>query len=341
MMLLSACTPEAPIPAIDPPAVITPSPNAEGPARETGLAAPARVFGGDCAAILPGDILGSGSAQQDSGDLLGPTENAIPQRGGVACGWQSPRDTLQLVTIPEAAVSSAPDSITCGPNTADADWLSLCRFDRTTNTIRVAGYFGTLLAHGAAEAALEAVLAVFDTATAKAAPVSAPISAEGSWSNPVDCVGLAAAVDVAAFYNNTPRLERFDAGNGSVRIDIEDDIFDGPYGLNCTWGTNVTLTEKHYASGMSRGFGADVLGGARWAESSVASLTYATEISVPGVDKAYLVRGANDTTTVLHLFTGVNYLAVYRDGGPGVDIGPSDFRLIADLIAELDASATK
>ena len=95
-----------------------------------------------------------------------------------------------------------------------------------------------------------------------------------------------------------------------------------------------------YASGMSRGFGADVLGGARWAESSVASRTDATEVTVPGVDKAFLVRGPRDTVTVLHLFSGVNYLAVSRDGGPGVDIGPSDYPLIAQLLDELDSTAT-
>lgn len=340
MFVLVGCAPDEPSPVADPPASPTATAPAAPQARESGLVAPKQVFGGDCSVVLPGGILGAGSALQSFAEPFGPSGHAIPQRGGIACGWQSLSDTLHLIAVPEAAVSSVADSASCAPNTADAEWVTLCHFERATNGTRASGYLGSMLAQPEAQTVLEAALAEFDEAAAAATPVPAPIPAEGSWSNPVDCVGLAAAVDVAAFYNNTPGLERFDAGTGAVPIGVEDDIFDGPYALHCTWGTNVTLTTGQYASGMSRGFGADVLGGARWAESSVASRTDATEVTVPGVDKAFLVRGPRDTVTVLHLFSGVNYLAVSRDGGPGVDIGPSDYPLIAQLLDELDSTAT-
>jgi len=286
-------------PVTQEPSAPTPDPTPV-PVAETGETIPAQVFGGDCAAVFSedevGDIVGADVA------LYSESVWELSQAGGFSCIWRT-EDYSTLVNLdflPRASITATSETASCETGDGEvesSDWR--CELEHEQSGIRVSGFLAIpgSEAEFTATAALAALSDQFDRRAAPDQAVPAPIPAADSWSNPVDCEALGAAVDLRPVFNNTPGFGWYAGGGDVFPSPARMELWGDSYALTCTWGTAKELSDKQLASGMRTGFSVQVYGGSAWAQQEVENETGATEVTMDGFDRVIRVKsGSGDTS---------------------------------------------
>lgn len=180
-------------------------------ARETGLIAPAQVFGGDCAALFTeaevSSVMGVDMFAETMSTSAYSDQAAIEQMGGIQCIWRhdlsqsSGGDYLVawLVLFPQGAVEFQTPDIPCGRPDWQGDDESNCYVDEVRNGIRISGLMsGSGSLEASVEPARAALLEIFDERATPAAAAPVPLPAVGAWAMPMDCQAIVAAADLSA-----------------------------------------------------------------------------------------------------------------------------------------------
>jgi len=289
---------------------------------ETGETRPAAVFGGSCDAVLPPSELAGALGSKHSARELVPegfaADYAVAQIGGLRCAWEGDAYILATLWPEAAAVESTPRG--CGTQLADMDGDIHCDFDVTVNGTRIAGLAAfTGLTKNQSTATLADVLAVFTASANAAEPVPLPIPAPESWSNPVSCSFLEPLVSDPTILNGAANPVVGGApGRGAYYSPIELElrgILSDPMQTECTIYAKKPLTDKQRAKGLFDYLGIEVVGGAAWAQNDVEALSYATETTIEGADRAFVVKesATSGYGTWFAVFDGPNYLSVRVD----------------------------
>lgn len=294
-------------------------------ARETGLVAPAQVFGGDCDTLFTAEelseILGMPISGGNGEYISRGGYTYVEQHGGLRCGWGHPdyEGTVLLLVIPEDAVDYSPLT-DCG---IGIEGSTGCALEAVRNGIRLSG--GVFRADNdqtALASAQAALLDLFEQRADAAAAVPLPLQPVGAWAWPVDCASVIGAGDFSAVPGLGATVE-VGAGGGST-------------------GAYFTPAEIELAGNFPIPYcdvrNGDVfvyfiaLGGSRWAESAVAALPGATTIAVEGIDSVVLSPYYDDMTRV-DAFDGPNWVSfsVRHSSNAGA--------LAQALVAALDTTA--
>ena len=324
---LSGCQSPAAAPNVEPPSAPEPTPTATQ-ARETGLVAPARPFGGDCAAVMSvdeaSDVLGQQAVVYTPGETYAP-EVTAELHAGFGCRWVpadgSYASTVWVVFLPADAVSYEPPT-GCLP--ADEMYSApRCAVEAVVNGIRVSGVIWVSSdSMQPATSATASFLAIFKERAEGATPVPVPLPAVGAWANPVECQDVVAAAD----FSGVPGL-----GASAVGIPF-------PFGGDVTilLPAEVALEDgdPNFPYCWIDGEAADVtfvaMGGGRWLESTVAAT--GTPFAIEGYESAYVTPGQENLTKV-DIFHGPNWLHFQI-------VHTSNAKALADaLFAGLNATA--
>ncbi len=267
-------------------------------ARETGLVAPARPFGGDCGALMSeseADALLGGDAElstsaPDPG--YGPRVT-VELHGGMRCAWSSeaPSIGIFVVLLPADAANYAPPSACTGD---DGDFRPSCAVEDVVNGTRVSGSVAADSVE-IAEGVTTAFLALFEDRANATPPAPVPVPALGAWVLPVNCAAVVAAGD----FSTVPGLGATSTGDGVLGNDFERLFSDGERALEGPTGVPIC---EIYGSDATVDFVAS--GGGRWLESTVA--TVATSFAIEGYESAY-VSGDGEIKQV-DVFDGPNWL---------------------------------
>lgn len=272
-------------------------------ARETGLVAPARPFGGDCGVLMTDaeatSILGTPAVLRSGNAETFAPEVAVELHGGLRCHWV-PEDgsfssSVSVVLLPAGAVSyEAPSG--CRP--ADEEVMGpRCVVEAIVNGTRVSG--GVYIDSEPIEnvsAATAAFLALFDERASAANPAPTPIPAIGAWAHPVDCAAVVATGDVSAVpgLGSAAVGTRFPFGGHDYAAPAADALERGSAEFPYCWidGEAADLTFV-------------AMGGGRWLESTVAAA--GTPFAIEGYESAYVSPGQEGLTKV-DIFHGPNWL---------------------------------
>ena len=286
------------------------------------MAAPAQIFGGDCARLFTDDVvgtaLGTGMTLQTEFDDS-PNMNAVPTLSGLECTWAEPAALtegipvagLSAVVLSTTAAVTSPDSVTCysGVVTMSSDAQSTCRFAITAGDVWLSGtVFGSA---GATEDDLRTSVATlsadFTALPASEAPV--PALPAGAWRPPV-CTDLSENAGVSSALAS-PDLSAGDVDTSGG------EWADGAYAANsgagvfaCSWYQTGQTPD-----GQVDGFSIQALPGGAWAEAQARALPGATVVTIPGVELAVHVPPPAEGYETLDVFDGPNWLQVTRATG--------------------------
>jgi hypothetical protein len=328
-VLLAGCAAQSPTPAASSSASSSPSATPVQ-LQETGRVRPAQVFDGDCSAVLSDtSTVIPGLAPAMTLELDAPLgEILVDQVGGLRCRWSSTDSvsSLHVVVVPNA-VAPGKDATQCLDSTqADIDAGSVrCEFDVIAAGLRFSGFF---FAPGTIDSGIAMAATIGDHlgGNARTAPAPiVPLPADGAWSNPLDCEALDASVDLASLLGWESAV-LFEGGTDVRLAPVYYDLWaPKSAGLDCTW-----------SSPGGEYFSFAGLGGARWAESTVAARSGAVPVSIAGIDAAYQSSESYPSVTyvTLELFDGVNWARVSPQGGES--FMSAAYSALPDLLAALD-----
>jgi hypothetical protein len=277
---------------------LSPTPTATQ-ARETGLVAAARPFGGDCANLL---------TEAEASSLLGesailypvegpPLDTTVALHGGVSCFWiAADRDGtvgLDVVLLPEQPVSYDVEH-GCEPS-GEMYGSARCAVEAVTNGTRISGsLWDSSDSVDTNEVTRDAFLELFTERANAATPAPVPVPAIRAWALPVDCASVVAAGD----FSGVSGLGASSTGGQTGGTDVlppaaEMDLWGG-------FGTPYCEVNGEAANVL---FVAS--GGGRWLESSVAAA--GTPFVIEGYESAYASPGWDGLTNV-DVFDGPNRL---------------------------------
>jgi len=333
--LLAGCAadPVAPATSAAPVADETPTPTPTQ-APETGETVPLRVFDAHCdevfdAADLTG-IMGNAVTLRDSPG----TAYELSQAGGINCIWRND-DYSALANfdlLPAASLSPTDESAECQESEEENPGFWRCDVEHATNGIRISGFFLFPGAEStsAANAAVADVVSLFDESATPAQAAPVPIPAADAWTNPVDCEGLADAIDIAAIFNDTPGLDYYVGGTDAPPSPARVELWGDTFGLSCGWGTPEELTKNQLASGMTQSFSVFVLGGGAWAQDEEAEREGAVDIELGDFDRVIRSRVGTGETGYeggyrYSIIDGPNFLQVFT---PSTKLGNYETAII-------------
>lgn len=295
--------------------------------RESGRTQPAQVFGGDCAAVIPTQQLNAATGLQLSRieAVRGlprsfPDAFVLQQVGGLDCGWGTGGFGAVYVTIVPADAVPTRVAEPCGSGASPQFGTDfVCELEQVTNGMRMSGIFtvngGTL---ATAQSRADAVVALFVASAAAVAPVPLPLPAEGAWSNPAACAALKPALVDRDLLGGAPKPMIGTAGGDDAYItpvnralsgrDVESAM------VQCAVYSDTPLSAAQTAAGMIQTLEFAILGGGAWAQDIVAERPDAAPLTIPGVDRAFLVTD-DEHGEWIAVFDGPNYLSVRTPQG--------------------------
>lgn len=299
--VLFGCAPATSATTTPPSSTPSPTPIATQ-ARETGLVAPARPFGGDCAAVMSTSeasaVLGEAAVADTQVEFFAP-EVAAELHGGLYCRWVSADPSssmIAFVVLPADAVSYDPAS-RCEVEGYD-DRGPNCVIEAVVNGTRVSGRLTkfNVQALEPLDAALATFMALFDEKANASTPAPVPIPALGAWAHPVDCQAVVATGDVSAVSGLGAAAVgmRFPFGGHRYAFLAEDALENGDATFPYCWIDGEAADVTFVA-----------LGGGRWLESTVAAT--GTPFVIDGYESAYATPGQEGLTKV-DIFHGPNWL---------------------------------
>ncbi len=314
---------ESPTPGVVPTLSPTPTPTPTQE-RETGLVAPAQVFGGDCEALFTvaelSDILGMTLTGPRKMSIADDHTPYVEEHGGVFCSWTSTtfQGGVVLVGLPEGAVDYAPP---VGCDIQAEGMGSGCTLESVKNGIRISGAVSRADNDRAAvEAAQSALLELFAERAERAIVAPVPLPAVGAWAWPSNCDAIVAAADFSAVPGLGGSVQSYSGGTDAYYPPAE-------IALLGSYGPPICVVRS---GDVSIDFTA--LGGARWAETEVATMPGATTLAVDGIDSVML-SPTNYGKTRVDAFDGPNWVtfSVLHASNAGT--------LAQALIAALDTTA--
>ena len=302
-VVLSGCqglAADSPLPS-DPPSLALPAP-APTQARETGLVAPAQVFGGDCEALFTSaeisEILGMPVTGSHESIVSRGGFPYVEQHGGLTCGWghSDYQGSVLVLLIPEKAVDYSA-STGCD---VFIDGASGCALEAAHNGIRISGaVFRADNDQAALASAQSSLLDLFAQRADEASAAPLPLPAVGAWAWPVDCPAVGVAGDFSAVPGLGAAAESLRAGGGTdAYFTPADKALAGDYPVPYC----VLRTGDVYVYFIAQG-------GTRWAEAEVTALPGATTIAVDGIDVVVLSSGWEMTR--VDAFDGPNWVTFY------------------------------
>jgi len=333
ILLLAGCA-QAPAPTDDgatptAPVVESPTPTPEPTQeQETGLVRPAQVFEGDCDSVFSIDelkaILGSSIAPSGDPEVTGEfvPPLLVEQVSGVNCSWATKNYTNGLVVtvLPAAAVTSR-EAKQCAKGDLEFNPNISCQMESEINDIRLSGiaWFGKGNAAINGEKTAKLV-EIFESKAAAATAVPLPIPADGAWQNPAECSLIEPLLGNPGMLNGTDDLQVYQGGGSDAYFTPAESelngFIDDQDQVQCAITTadpNRVLTKDELAAGMIRSAGFGAVGGAAWAQELIAEIPGTQEITIPGVERALLIKSENGTR--LAVFDGPNYLQVTFEPG--------------------------
>lgn len=321
----------------------TPSATASADPAQAESSIPEQVFGGDCAAVLSADdatsVLTVPSVPQTTPISLLPFAQSARDIGGLNCGWDSSDEaasaSLRLTVLPADAAGA---DATTKDNTCDAlPGEGECLF----SIVEQGWWFSANVSpmssdSGAVNAQIATLTSLLTAAAGNAGAAGDFVPStvlDGEWTDGVDCVALAQAVDAETLLNVPGLALAPDAPVGPIEAPVGYYAAADAAGFAaCTWvGSTGGSGEESDAVFVN------YLSGGSWIEDEVAALPGAQELSGEGIDRAYLVTDpalSPERAQVLHVFDGVNWLAI--TGGP-LTVDESFVPFAAALVADRNA----
>lgn len=304
-------------------------------ARETGLVAPARVFGGDCAALFSVDDVskavgvrvaledfGTNARGSGSGD-----EAVIEQLGGIQCAWRA--DTMPsnyavawFVLFPLGALDFETPDAPCGHAPWEEDTVVNCFVDEVRNGIRITGL---MVGDGAIATSIEParaeLLALFAERATKAMTAQIPIPAVGAWALPWECQAVVSAADFSSVpgLGSTAHGEGL-GGRGGV-LPLAFGYLHGEDGVGACSIVGESATVDFVA-----------LGGMRWKGAAVTAAADTVTLGIDGLDSVLASKNP-DGGYAVEVLDGPNWLEFHvkytKNAGP----------IALALVAALDSTA--
>lgn len=298
-MLLAASTGCASTTAAHPPASEHPAPTSTGEPEPALVAPPAPALGGSCEMVIDdatlSDLVGAPVVRltaDRSEQVL-----AVAVLGGLDCAWvdESGEAYVWLDVVPVAglegrAAHAEEDSPYCyGGDVPE----NRCTFSAVVGGYWISGIVG--VASGSGNTALDAIGALTArlAETSAGAPAVAATRPDGMWGAGLDCASFGSTVDTAGILGSPFAAETGSRG-GEVTpafIGALDEVGD----VACIWST----------AGDARWFSSEVLPGAGWAITELATRDGATPITVDGALEAVALSPGGDGTNV-YATDGVN-----------------------------------
>jgi uncharacterized protein YceK len=268
--------------------------------RETGLAKPRQVFGGDCAQLFTaeevGTALGVPVAAQADVDIFDNFGIIDEQNGGLRCAWVADgyAALLDVLVLPADATDYDEPS-GCGSYLESG--MPACPLEASAGGIRISGLAGRFdVELTVIESATNALLSMFEERATPANSAPVPLAAAGSWAYPVDCEAIVAASDFSA----VPGLGA--SSTGSAGGGGSDAYY--PAAVIALWRE---LGLPHCViAGESVYLYFDAFGGGRWMEAEL-SAAPASLLPVEGIDAVYATP-LGDGTSRINVFDGPNWL---------------------------------
>jgi hypothetical protein len=263
-------------------------------------ATPDLVFDGDCSAVIDEATLTSITGTAVVAHAVAettPSYAAIPTLGGINCLWVDPTDLMfnwSVIVLP-LETGELPEAARTDCN------LPTCIFTATGPGFQAFGVFQdpdgnaeTMTAHGARAA--EHISSLDPGATEPYVPVD-------PWPSDLDCTTVDVNRAVAA------ALGSADTAAGGSGGDFE------PNAGFATAYHRVRVVTCYWEIGNSS-FSAEISPGAGWRRTAVSAEPGVTEVSIEGVDAAY-IRDSR-----IEVFSGSNWFTFrgYADGA-SIDIG--------------------
>ena len=295
-------------------------------ARETGLVAPAQVFGGACDAVFTAAEISAavGLAVTQTARGNSPDSDPIEQLGGMECSWSNEADpgsvSVWIFVFPDGAVTYDPPSDVCESQTVESG-DPVCLLEATESGIRLSG----LIMAGSMDAAMvqtarSTLLDLFAQRAAAAEPTPLPLPAIGAWEMPVQCESVVAGADLSTVAG----LGAGSTGEGS-----------GGRGGHMPYAVTGLHGDDDLPFCLVVGESAEVpftaLGGMRWKGQQTAEAGGATPLTVDGLDSVYVSPTRNGGFTV-DVLDGPNWLQFhvqFTKNAPGIATA---------LVAALDAT---
>lgn len=339
MLLLAGCATGEPAPATSAPAAaptadptVTPEPTEE---PDAGGVPPAQAFDGDCSLVLGTqevtNIAGWAAADPIQFVSTVPDMALVHQVGGVGCVWSPAAGAegyLQATVVPQKKLSKQlEDGITCF---LQSEKTFICAIDLEANGYHLSANFTTAnnATYKTANAISESLGDAFTVHADERTKAKSPKAPKGSWPLDFTCADLGKKAKLAKALDSQDL--KISDGGGDVQVTAaETDLWGGRPFLRCYWATDDDSSD-----GIAQ-LTVAVLGGAAWAQQSIAVLPGAEEVEVEGVERAIVVTDPNGIGSAngdLHIFDGVNWLVVSSDG-----IEPEQlFPAVRPLVKALD-----
>ncbi len=325
LVLVGCSTVQTAPPTSAPKPTVEVTPTAAAQERETGLVAPAQVFGGSCDALFTaaelGEAIGIPVTGPNTWQLQDGGTRYVEQHGGIRCSWSASgfAASVSLIALPESAVDYA-EPTGCGIETEGGS--TGCSLEATENGVRLSGaVFRTdndLAALGAAQTSL---LDLFAQRAQGANVAVLPLPAAGSWAWPVDCATVVAAGDFSAVPGLGGSVTGGQTGGSDAYfVAAENALWGGFVPPYCEVGHDQIWV---YFS---------ALGGGRWTQSEVSAFPGSSTIAVAGIDSVLLSPGYGDTTRV-DVYDGPNWVTF------NVRYASNAGSMAAALVAALDTTA--
>jgi hypothetical protein len=301
---------------------------------------PAAVFGGSCeAAFGAGSLEGVTSAEVGGPSWISAENIAFESARGLLCITPGGKGTfVDFAIIPASAVDAVTERLECKSGGLEWGPKLACFVETEVNGIRLSGVVafrkGTT-ADNTAKA--RALVEGFEAAAASATPTSAPIAADGAWAFPTDCLALDALIDEKTLFVN-PTIKP-SHGRGGTDVFTPPAIVELAGGYEepvttCSWHSSKDVTDKQKKAGALNWFVVDVVGGGAWAIDGISAQPEMTEITIPGVDRAFInVEEGFTPYYSIYVADGPNYLETSGTGGDGTELYPG----ITATIAALDS----
>jgi hypothetical protein len=171
----------------------------------------------------------------------------------------------------------------------------MCGIEHETGGMRFSG--GVLAATKAEGLALSQAVIARLNERAAAFPFAPAAAVAGAWSNPVDCVAVAARLDVSAVFGANATFEQYTFGGAFAGPPLGREITNTSETTSCratsVAGKKVTETYR---------FG--VMGGGAWVRNALAG---STPTDIPGIGAGFVLG------EVLYVFSGPNLITLRFD----------------------------
>lgn len=333
VLVVAGCAspdPTSPRPSASPEATEASETEAPAQERETGLVAPAQVFGGDCAALFSdAEVSAAVGATATAVSEYSVDSDAIEQRGGIECSWRTAEGDASFVLVwlfvfPQGAVPHEPSPAACGRAAWESEDSVDCAIEAVAAGAQISGLvIGEGSTSGSVEPGTATLLSLFEERAAAASAAPVPIAALGAWDTPVVCESVVEAADFSAVAG----LGAGSTGEGAGgRGGVVPAVVLSLHG------------DDQLPFCVINGSSADVvftaLGGMRWKGEQRAAAAGATPISVDGLDSV-LVSAASGGGHTVDVLDGPNWVrfdvAFTKNAGP----------IATALVTALDATGSR